>query len=55
MMPQGTFDASTGTNIAIPHIPNNMYHGQNPLQFTVRKIHEVFFNYIVPEELYSIS
>ncbi|KAM0864999.1 hypothetical protein ACQ4PT_043567 [Festuca glaucescens] len=30
----GTFDASTGTNIAIPHIPNNMYHGQSPLQFT---------------------
>jgi hypothetical protein len=35
MMTQGFFDAS---NTTIPHISNNMYHGQSPLQFTVRQI-----------------
>ena len=47
VMTQGSFVASTGTNTTIPHFSNNMFHGVNPLQFTVRQIQGFSFNVIV--------
>ena len=54
-MIRGYFQAGTGPHIAMPHFSNNMFHGQGPLQFTVRQIAQGFLifvcNIIVQEQL----
>jgi hypothetical protein len=54
-MTHQSFQAGAGPNITMPHFSNNMFHGQGPLQFTVRQVTKVFLiflcNIILQEQL----
>ena len=46
-MTQGSNEAVTGTNIAMPQFTNNLFYGEGPQQFAVRQITGGFFMFIM--------
>ena len=44
-MTQGSNEAITRTNIAMPQFTSNMFYGEGPQQFTVRQIARGFLKF----------